>query len=169
VRPLARGKPHLVDKMPANFLYAGLIHLMLPEARIIHCRRDPIDTCLSCYSKLFSAEQSFSYDQAELGRFYRDYQTLMAHWRALLPADRFIEVDYEQVVEDPEGETRRLLAFIGLPWDEACLHFHENRRAVRTASLNQVRQPIFKSSKGRWRAHAGNLGPLMAALGLQDS
>ncbi|HTH96690.1 MAG TPA: sulfotransferase, partial [Stellaceae bacterium] len=117
VRPLAGGRPHVVDKMPANFLHAGLIRLMLPNARIIHCRRDPADTCLSCYSKLFSAPQMFAYDLAELGVFHRGYQTLMDHWRKVLPKDRFIEVDYEAVVDDLEGEARRLVGFLGLPWD----------------------------------------------------
>jgi len=166
VTPLAKGRPLLVDKMPANFLYAGLIPLILPGARMIHCRRDPVDTALSCYSKLFAGEQLFTYDQTELGQFYRAYQALMAHWRAVLPADRFIEVDYEAVVDDLEGQTRRLLDFLALPWDAACLRFHDNRRTVRTASVNQVRQPIYKTSKGRWRAQAEHLGPLLAALGI---
>jgi hypothetical protein len=133
---------------------------------MIHCRRDPVDTALSCYSKLFAGEQLFTYDQTELGQFYRAYQALMAHWRAVLPADRFIEVDYEAVVDDLEGQTRRLLDFLALPWDAACLRFHDNRRTVRTASVNQVRQPIYKTSKGRWRAQAEHLGPLLAALGI---
>lgn len=166
VRPLAAGRSRVVDKMPANFLHAGLIHLALPNARIVHCRRDPVDTCLSCYTKLFEAEQPFAYDLAELGRFHRGYQALMAHWRAVLPADRFIEVDYEAVVEDLEGEARRLIDFLGLPWDESCLEFHRTARPVRTASVNQVRQPIYKSSTGRWKRHAGQLGPLLEALGV---
>jgi hypothetical protein len=141
-----------------------LIRLTLPEARIIHCRRDPVDTCLSCYSKLFASEQSFTYDLAELGQFHRDYQALMEHWRAVLPASHFTEVDYEAVVEDTEGETRRLLDFLGLPWDDACLEFHRTARIVRTASVNQVRQPVYRTSSGRWRKHASNLGPLLAAL-----
>ncbi|WP_339907275.1 tetratricopeptide repeat-containing sulfotransferase family protein [Pseudomonas guineae] len=164
IEPLTDGRSRLVDKMPANFLYAGLIPLILPGARIIHCRRDPVDTCLSCYSKQFSGEQLFSYDQGELGQFYRDYQTLMAHWRELLPAESFIEVDYEAVVDDLEGQAKRLIDFIALPWDEACLEFHKTVRVVRTASVNQVRQPIYKTSKGRWRAHVAQLAPLLAAL-----
>lgn len=164
--PLARGRPHLVDKMPANFLYAGLIPLILPGARIIHVRRDPVDTCLSCYTKLFGGQQPFAYDLAELGVFYRHYERLMAHWRAILPAGAFIETEYEAVVDDLESEARRLIGFLGLPWDDACLDFHENRRVVRTASVNQVRRPIYKTSKGRWRAHARYLGPLLEALGV---
>jgi hypothetical protein len=155
-----------VDKMPANFLHAGLIHLMLPNARIIHCRRDPVDTCLSCYTKLFGAEQAFAYDLTELGRFHRAYQGLMDHWRAVLPPDRFIEVDYEAVVADLESEARRLIGFLGLPWDASCLTFHATRRPVRTASVNQVRQPIYRTSTGRWKAHAAHLGPLLTALGI---
>jgi len=157
-------RQHLVDKMPANFLYAGLMHLMLPNARIIHCRRDAADTCLSCYTKFFAAEQLFSYDLAELGSFHRAYEKLTAHWRALLPQDRFIDVDYEAVVDDLPTQARRLTDWLGLPWDEQCLRFHETKRVIRTASLSQVRQPIYKSSKGRSRRYAAFLAPLLAAL-----
>ncbi|MFL9946951.1 sulfotransferase [Paraburkholderia agricolaris] len=166
VAPLAEGRARLVDKMPGNFLYAGLIPLILPGARVIHVRRDPVDTCLSCYTKLFGGEQQFTYNQSELGVFYRHYERLMAHWREVLPSERFIEVDYETVVDNLEGEARRLVDFLGLPWDAACLSFHDNRRVVRTASVNQVRQPIYKTSKGRWQAYAGYLAPLLEALGV---
>ncbi|PLZ03188.1 hypothetical protein CY652_07755, partial [Burkholderia sp. WAC0059] len=166
VAPLAHGRARLVDKMPGNFVYAGLIPLILPGARIVHARRDPVDTCLSCYTKLFGGDQPFAYDQRELGRFYRLYERLMAHWRSLLPPERFIEVDYEAVVDDLGAEARRLVAFLGLPWDDACLNFHDNPRVVRTASVNQVRRPIYRSSKGRWRAYADYLGPLLDALGV---
>ncbi|MGN6653468.1 sulfotransferase [Trinickia sp.] len=165
--PLAGGRPHVVDKMPGNFLYAGLIPSILPGARIIHVRRDPVDTCLSCYTKLFAGHQPFAYDLAELGTFYRHYERLMAHWRELLPRDVFIETEYEAVVDDLEGEARRLIGWLGLPWDEACLSFHRNRRVVRTASVNQVRQPIYATSKGRWRAYAPYLGPLLEVLGIE--
>ncbi len=161
---LASGHALVVDKMPINFAYAGLIHLSLPRARMIHCRRDPVDTCLSCYSKLFSGEQLFSYDLTELGLFHRDYQKLMAHWRAVLPATSFLEVDYEAVVEDLETQARKILDFLGLDWNPACLDFHQTKRAVRTASVNQVRQPIYRSSAGRWRQYAEQLAPLTAAL-----
>jgi tetratricopeptide (TPR) repeat protein len=167
VTPLAQGRLRLVDKMPSNFFYAGLIPLMLPGARIIHCRRDPVDTCLSCYTKQFAGEQMFTYDQAELGAFYRAYQSLMAHWAQVLPAERYLEVDYEAVVDNLKGEARRLIRFLGLPWDKACLRPHDNRRVVRTASVNQVRQPIYTTSKGRWHRHASQLGPLLAALGVE--
>lgn len=166
VTPLARGRARMIDKMPANFLYAGLIPLSLPGARIIHCLRDPIDTCFSCYTKHFGGEQLFSYDQRELGEFYGYYEKLMEHWRSVLPADRFIEVDYERIVDDLENEARRLVSFVGLQWEDACLRFHENRRMVRTASVNQVRQPIYQSSKGRGLRYAQYLGPLLSALGV---
>jgi len=164
INKLAAGKPRVVDKMPINFAYAGLIRLLLPGAKIIHCRRDPVDTCLSCYSKLFTAVQSFSYDLTELGLFHKDYQELTAHWRAVLPAENFLEVDYEAVVEDLEGEARRMIKFLGLDWDPACLAFYETKRPVRTASVNQVRRKLYKSSAGRWRKHQANLRPLLAAL-----
>jgi tetratricopeptide (TPR) repeat protein len=164
IQNLAGGKPRVVDKMPVNFAYAGLIHLILPGAKIIHCRRDPVDTCLSCYSKLFTAEQSFSYNLTELGQFYRAYQQLTAHWRTVLPEQTFLEVDYEAVVEDLEREARRMLDFLALPWDPACLEFHATKRPVRTASVNQVRRKLYKSSAGRWRKHAAHLQPLLAAL-----
>jgi tetratricopeptide (TPR) repeat protein len=167
VAPLAGGRPHVIDKMPGNFLYAGAIPLILPGARIIHVRRDPADTCLSCYTKLFAGQQPFAYDQTELGAFYRQYERLMAHWRELLPGDAFIETEYEAVVDDLEGQARRLIGFLGLPWNDACLHFHHNRRVVRTASVSQVRQPIYRTSKGRWHAYARYLGPLLDALGVE--
>ena len=166
IRPLARGAAFVVDKMPANFLHIGLIRRILPDALIIHCRRDPVDTCLSCYSQLFAGEQPFTYDQTELGRFHRDYQTLMEHWRSGLPESRFLEVDYESVVEDLEGQARRMVSFLELPWDDACLEFHETKRPVRTASVSQVRQPIYRTSTGRWRKHAAGLRPLLEALGV---
>ncbi len=155
----------IVDKMPTNFLYLGLIRLILPNARIIHCRRDPLDTCLSCYTKLFSGELDFSYDQAELGRYYRRYERLMAHWRTVLPPGTLCEIDYERVVDDLEGETRRLLDFCGLGWDPACLKFHETRRTVSSASVNQVRQPLYRNAVGRAQPYRRFLGELIEALG----
>ncbi len=156
--------PRIVDKMPTNFLYAGLIHLMLPNARIIHCRRDPLDTCVSCYSKHFIAGVEFSYDLAELGAFYRDYQTLMAVWRDMLPPERFLEIDYEDVVADLETQARRMVSFCGLEWDPSCLNFHLHRRQVRTASSLQVRRPIHRDSLQRWKAYETHLGPLIESL-----
>jgi tetratricopeptide (TPR) repeat protein len=165
VQSLAQGRKRVVDKMPANFIYTGLIHLMLPGAKVIHARRDAVDTCLSCYTKLFAAEQAFAYDLTELGDFHLAYQRLMAHWRSVLPASAMIEIDYESVVDDVEGVTRQLLDWLGLPWDPNCLEFHRTDRAVRTASVNQVRQPIYTTARGRWRKHAANLGTLLGALG----
>jgi tetratricopeptide (TPR) repeat protein len=164
IKPMAGDRRHVVDKMPSNFLHAGFIRLALPDARIVHCRRDPIDTCLSCYTKLFAGEQPFAYNQTELGRFHRAYQKLMMHWRAILPGSHFLEVDYEAVVDNVEHEARRMLDFLNLPWNERVLRFHETERPVRTASVNQVRQPIYRTSAGRWRKHAAHLRPLVAAL-----
>jgi hypothetical protein len=139
--------------------------MALPNARIIHVMRDPRDTCLSCFSKLFSMEQSFSYDLAELGRYYRKYAELMAHWRAVLPPGVMLDIRYEDVVGDLEGSARALVAHCGLAWDEACLRFHETARPIRTASASQVHKPIYGKSRGRWRRYAAHLAPLTAALG----
>jgi hypothetical protein len=154
------------DKLPSNFIFAGLIHLALPNARIIHTRRDPLDTCLSCFSILFGGEQRFAYDLGELGRYYRAYETLMAHWRSVLPAGVMIEIEYEDVVADTEHAARAIVAHCGLPWDDACLQFHEVERPVLTASAAQVRQPVYRNSVGRWRAYEEELGPLIEALGI---
>lgn len=166
VRAMAGTHLRLVDKMPSNFLFAGMIHRILPDARIVHVRRDAADTCLSCYTKLFTREQLFSYDQAELARFYNSYERLMAHWRAILPADRFLEVRYEDVVADIETQARRLTDFCGLDWNPACVDFHQTERTIRTASVNQVRTPLYATSIGRWRAYAPYLGPLLEGLGI---
>ena len=155
--------------MPSNFLFVGLIHLALPNARIIHARRNPIDTCLSCFSKLFAGEQPFAYDLGELGRYYCAYDRLMAHWRALLPEGVMLEVDYEAVVGDLEGQARRIVAHCGLDWNDRCLEFYKTERAVRTASLVQVRQPIYQSSISRWQPYAQLITPLLQALGLPDA
>lgn len=164
VSALSPGSRRVIDKMPSNFRLAGLIHLILPNARIIHCRRDPVDTCLSCYTRKFSRGQDFAYDLGELGTYYRAYEDLMAHWRQRLPPDRFMEVAYEAVVDDLEGQARRLIAFCGLDWDDACLAFHQTSRQVRTASVNQVRQPLYRGSVARWKAFEAHLGPLLEAL-----
>jgi hypothetical protein len=158
------GKRRVTDKMPANFVYAGFIHAILPNARIIHCRRDAMDTCLSCYIRDFGGDIAFSYNQRELGRYYHQYDLLMAHWRAILPPDRYIEVRYEDVVADLELEARRLVAFCGLEWSASCLQFHQTSRVIRTASTNEVRRPIYHSSVGRWRRYAHHLRPLFDAL-----
>jgi tetratricopeptide (TPR) repeat protein len=163
------GKDRIVDKLPHNFLFAGLIHLALPRARIIHVRRNAVDTCVSCYSLLFAEEQPFAYDLAELGRYYGAYEALMAHWRAVLPPGRMLEVDYEELVGDFETQARRLVSHCGVDWDERCLAFHETRRAVNTASLTQVRKSIYASSVGRSRFYGPRLKPLVDALGIEET
>ena len=155
----------ITDKMLGNFSSIGLIRLALPNARIIHTFRDPIDTCLSCFSKLFADKQPFTYDLGELGRYYRAYQTLMDHWRRVLPAGAMLEVRYEDVVADLETQARRIVAYCGLEWNDSCLSFHTNTRPVRTASQLQVRQPLYRSSVGRWRPAPEILRPLLEGLG----
>ena len=153
----------VTDKMPSNYYFLGLIHLALPHAKIIHTIRDPVDTCVSCFSKLFSAEQNHTYELAELGRYYARYQRLMKHWRRVLPGS-FLDVRYEDVVADLEGAARRIIAYCGLPWDDRCLSFHRTERPIRTASATQVRKPIYNSAVGRWRVYENQLEPLLSAL-----
>jgi len=161
---LGTAGPHFTDKTPENFLRIGLIRLALPNARIIHCGRDPVDTCLSCYRRLFvRGRQGFAYDLRELGLEYLRYARLMAHWRMVAPG-AIHELQYEDLVADQEGETRRLLAFCGLPFEDACLRFHETERTVETASANQVRQKIYRSAAQRWRHYEKHLGPLLEVL-----
>jgi hypothetical protein len=162
---LAEGKVRIIDKLPANFLNVGLIRLILPNARIIHTVRDPMDTCVSCYSKLFTSGLHFSYDLAELGRYYRSYRELMTHWRSVLPPGAMLDVAYEDVVDDLEGQARRMIDYCGLAWDDRCLDFHRNSRPVKTSSAVQVRRPLFRSSLQRWRNYETSLGPLLRALG----
>jgi tetratricopeptide (TPR) repeat protein len=150
------------DKMPANFLFAGLIHLALPNARIVHTVRDPVAACLSCFTTLFADGQFYSYDLGELGRHYRAYERLMAHWRSVLPPEAMIEVRYEDLVADPRAETRRLVEACGLPWNNACLDFPSAERAVWTASAAQVRRPVYRSSRPRPAPEL--LRPLIAGL-----
>jgi tetratricopeptide (TPR) repeat protein len=158
------GRPFFIDKMPNNFWHVGLIHLILPKAKIIDARRHPLATCFSAFKQHFAQGQSFSYDLAELGRYYRDYVALMAHFDAVLPG-RVHRVIYEDMVEQTEAEVRRLLEHCGLPFEAACLKFHENDRAVRTVSSEQVRQPIFRQGLEQWRHFEPWLGPLKVALG----
>jgi tetratricopeptide (TPR) repeat protein len=157
-------RPFFIDKMPNNFAHVGLIQLILPNAKIIDARRHPLGCCFSCFKQHFARGQSFTYDLAELGRYYRDYVELMAHFDAVLPG-RVHRVFYERMVDETEGEVRRLLDYCGLPFDPAVLRFHENQRAVRTASSEQVRQPIFREGLDQWRHFAPWLGPLESALG----
>ena len=169
VLPRAPQARRITDKLPANFRFVGLIHLALPNARIIHVRRDPLDTCFSCYSQLFVRNLEYTYDLGELGRYYRAYEALMAHWRAILPAGVMLEVEYEALVNDFEAGARRLVEFCGLEWDARCLRFHEAAGAVQTASAVQVRQPVFRSSVGRWRHYEEYLGPLREVLEAERS
>jgi tetratricopeptide (TPR) repeat protein len=156
----------ITDKMPQNFLAVGLIHLMLPNAKIIHVKRNPVDTCISCFTNVFAGKSiKFSYDLAELGKFYAEYIGIMEHWRNVLPIGSFLEIQYEDLVQDTEGESRRLIEYCGLEWNDACLDFHKNDRSVRTASVTQVRQPIYRSSMERWRRYEQHLGPLLEILG----
>jgi tetratricopeptide (TPR) repeat protein len=164
IRAIAPAAERITDKMPANFRYAGLIHLALPKARIIHTRRDPIDTCLSCFSILFTHNQPFTYHLTELGRYYRAYAALMEHWREVLPLNTMLEVQYEELVDNFELLARRIVSHCSLEWNNACLEFYKTRRPVWTASAVQVRQPIYNSSVGRWRLHQGMLQPLIEAL-----
>jgi tetratricopeptide (TPR) repeat protein len=165
----ARDERRFVDKMPLNFLHAGLISLILPGARMIHCRRDPLDTCLSIYALLFTNGHQFAYDQNELGRYYDLYRTMMAHWRRVLPAESFLEIDYEALVRSTEGEIRKLLDFCELPWDERCLDFHHTNRRVTSSSLAQVRSPIYAASIGRAQKFRPWLGALQVALGAAET
>ncbi len=152
------------DKNLFNFWHIGLIPLMLPEARVVHCMRNPLDCCVSIYKTYFVSNLPFSYDLIELGRYYRIYDRLMAHWRGLLP-DFVLDLSYEALVTDQEGESRRLLEFCGLEWDDAVLDYHKAERSVITASAAQVREPIYASSIGSWRRFDGHLEPLIEALG----
>ena len=156
--------PLFIDKMPNNFMHIGLIHLMLPNAKIIDARRHPLACCFSTFKQHFARGQSFSYDLQDVGRYYRDYVALMAHFDAVLPG-RIHRVVYERMVDDTEGEVRRLLEYCGLPFEESCLRFFQNPRPVRTASSEQVRQPIYREGMDHWRHYAAWLGPLESALG----
>jgi hypothetical protein len=150
--------------MPQNFLFLGFIAAMLPRARVIHVRRDPADTCLACYKRLFSRGESFAYDLAELGAYYSLYDRVMRHWHAVLP-DLILEVAYEDLVASPREVVAEVLDHIGLDWEDGCMEFHRNRRPVMTASAAQVRRPLYGSSIGRWRRFDKHLGPLFDALG----
>lgn len=161
----APGKRLVADKMLNNYFYLGLIHILFPRAVIIHCRRDPVDTAISCFSKLFRDDLPYSYDFGELARHHHAYAGLMAHWDQVLPEGTILPMDYEAVVADIEGAARRLIAACGEEWDPACLKFHETERPVRTASITQVREPLYATSVGRWRRYGHAIQPLLDALG----
>ncbi|WP_395942816.1 sulfotransferase [Brevundimonas sp.] len=157
----------VIDKMPLNVLNVGLIHRALPNARILCLRRHPVDSALSNYRQLFATDfpyYDYAFDLADAGRYYALFDRLVAHWRAILPPDRFAEVAYEDMVADLEGQTRRVLDLVGLPFDPACLAFHENTSAVSTASSVQVRSPLYSTSVGRWKRYGDGLQPLLDAL-----
>jgi tetratricopeptide (TPR) repeat protein len=158
------GRPFFIDKMPNNWAHVGLIQLILPNAKIVDARRHPLGCGFSAFKQHFARGQGFSYDLIDLGRYYGDYVALMEHFVAILPG-RIHRVIYERMVADPEAETRALLAYCGLPFEEACLRFYENDRAVRTASSEQVRRPIFTDAADHWRNYEPWLDPLKAALG----
>lgn len=159
-----QGAPRFIDKMPNNFRHIGLIHLILPNAKIIDARREPMACCFSGFKQLFAEGQEFTYGLTEIGRYYRGYVELMAHWDRVLPG-QVLRVQYEDVVEDLETQVRRVLDFCGLPFEEACLNFHQTKRSVRTASSEQVRQPLYQSGVDQWRQFEEHLAPLKDALG----
>ena len=164
LRARAPGAQRITDKMPRNFVHLGLIHQALPGARIIHTQRNPVDTCMSCFSQLFVGDFPFTYDLAELGRYWRTYNDLMDHWRKVLPASTFLDMRYEELVENPEMQIKRMLDHCQLPWDERCLHFQQTDRSVRTASATQVRQPLYSSGVNRWQRYGSMIQPLVDAL-----
>jgi tetratricopeptide (TPR) repeat protein len=162
---LAPDKYFIIDKMPSNCFYIGMIYRMLPTAKIIHAIRDPMDSCFSCFTYLFKNGMSFAYDLITLGNYYLLYAQAMQHWYSVLPKTTIFNVPYEQMVENYETLSKQLLDYIGLPWDTNCLHFYDNKRIVKTASLTQVRKPIYKTSVQRWRHFANELESLLAIVG----
>jgi hypothetical protein len=158
------GAPRFIDKMPNNFPAVGLIHLILPNAKIIDARRYPLDSCLSNFRQLYGKGQPFTYDLTDIGEYFLEYQRMMDYWHEVLPG-RLLTVQYEDMVTDTENQVRRLLEFCELPWEDACLEFYETDRPVRTASSEQVRQPIYTQSVHFWRNHEQHLGELIDVLG----
>lgn len=163
-RALAAGKAYISDKMPENYQYLWLIRLMLPEAKIIHALRDPLDTCFSCFALPFSSGHEYSYDLGQLGHQYLRYRRLMQHWRTVLPAHSIYDLRYENHVAEPEREARRLLDHLGIAWDPACLRFYDTERAVATSSVAQVRRPMYTSSIARWKHFERYLQPLLQII-----
>ncbi|MBI3773126.1 MAG: sulfotransferase [Gammaproteobacteria bacterium] len=153
----------VIDKMPENFLYLGAISLIFPKARVIHCQRNPVDTCLSNFFQRFNYGHAYSYDLTALADYYRQYQRLMRHWREVVNI-KILDVEYESLVDDPEGVSRKMVEFIGLPWDDACLNFYESKRAIATASYGQASRPVYDRSKERWRHYEAYIGPLRQLL-----
>ena len=157
------GTPRFTDKMPNNFVHAGFLKLILPNAKIINAQRHPLDSCLGSYKQLFARGQPFTYDLFDLGEYYLEYRRVMDHWHSVLPG-HVLDVQYEEVVDDLENQVRRILDYCELEWNDACLNFHETDRAVKTASSEQVRQPIYASAKHRWRNYEKELAPLIEIL-----
>jgi tetratricopeptide (TPR) repeat protein len=168
VSGMAPGARRTVDKLPGNFMYVGLIALMLPRAKIIHCRRNRLDTCLSCFFHRFREGHEYSFDLEDLGHYHLAYERLMAHWRNVLPVAMF-DLEYESLVDDQERVSRELFEFCGLTWDQGCLDFHRADRPVTTASNWQVRQPLYKTAMARWKNYEAFLRPLQAVLKGADS
>jgi tetratricopeptide (TPR) repeat protein len=165
LQSLSPQSERIIDKMPFNGLHLGLVQMLFPGARVIHCRRDPLDTCLSAYMTPFSHGNAFKYQQHHLGRFHREYERLMSHWKSTLEIP-ILDVSYEKLVHDVDGESHRMLQFLGMPWDDRCARFYETQRYVATASSEQVRNRPYASSIGRWKHYARHLQPLKAALGV---
>ncbi len=163
-RHRATGEPFFTDKLPNNFPFVGLLHLILPNAKVVNARRYPLDSCLGCYRQLFARGQNFTYDMEELAHYYQCYDRMMAHWHAVLPG-KVLDVHYEDTVGDLERQVRRILEHCGLPFEESCLRFHENPRAVKTASSEQVRQPIYTGALGMWRHYERHIELWTDALG----
>ena len=155
---------HVTDKQPLNFLILDMVELLFPRSRVIHCVRGPLDTCLSCYMTNFEVPNAFKFHLGHLGSYYRDYVLLMEHWKAVLTVP-ILDVRYEDLVLDTRGQVRRMLEFLELKWDDRCMRYYENERTVKTASIDQVRKPIYTSSIGRWKHYEVHLAPLIAALG----
>ncbi len=156
---------YIIDKMPSNFMLIGLIHLVLPNARIIHCVRDPIDTCFSCFRTNFTIGHNYSNSLEDSGSYYQHYLALMNHWRNVLPS-KILDIEYESLVNETEKNTRNMLEYLGLPWNDACLNYYKNNRTVKTASAWQVRQPIYSSSIKGWKKYEAQLQPMIQALKL---
>lgn len=163
VREFSATAKLITDKMPHNFMHLGLIAILFPRAKIIHCRRNPLDNCFSIYTNALNDRHAYANNLSDLGWYYRQYSNYMDHWRAVLPS-KMLEVQYENVVDNLENQVRRLLDFLGLPFDEACLNFQQNRRSVITMSRAQIRQPLYRTSVERWRPYETHLGPLISAL-----
>ena len=162
-RPYTGQAPRFVDKLPLNFLYCGLIARALPRAKIVHVRRNPMDACFAMFKTLFQQAYPFSYDLGDIAEYYGSYHKLMSHWESTLPG-RLIHLDYEALVEDPKGMSQKLFVYLDLEWDRRVLNFHKQATPSLTASLAQIRQPVYASSVGRWRNYEAHLAPLKSAF-----